>query len=165
MANIISGKDETHFDPNGTLTHAEAMTLMAKVHAIHYNQTYELYNNSYSGNHWAGSIREYCKDNKLPYPSDKELDTPISREKMGLYFRKALPDTCYETPGFVNKITNESKFSEIKSYSHIQDLYKAGIMVGDENGFRLQDSITRAEAAAIIHRVADIYVRVDVASR
>lgn len=165
-ANIISGKDDTHFDPNGTLTHAEAMTLMAKVHAIHHTgYPGEIFNYSFSGNHWAGSIREYCKDNKLPYPSDKELDTPISREKMGLYFRKALPDSCYNTPGFENVITNASKFKEIKSYPHIQDLYKSGIIVGDENGFRLQDSITRAEAAAIIHRVADIYVRVDVASR
>ena len=158
---IINGIGNGKFNPDGTLTHAEAMTLMAKVHAIYNGKVDEL--NSYmtnsKGSHWADGVYDYCKANGLSGAINKsKFDEKISRGTMATYFRKALPTAAY-TSGHQNDL---SLAPEAPPSSDVRDLFKAGIMIGDGGGFRFYDSITRAEAAAIIHRVANPDVRVKV---
>ena len=156
---IINGIGNNQFNPDGTLTHAEAMTLMAKVHAIYqYGNADIISEYRATSDHWASSIYNYCVDHNLPTPNESEFDTNISRGTMARYFRQSLPTAAFNT-GVQNDL---SLAPEETNNQMVQDLFKAGIMVGDNYGFRLSDSITRAEAAAIIHRVANPDVRVQV---
>ena len=156
---IINGIGNGQFNPDGTLTHAEAMTLMAKVNAIYLYGNPDIINEyQKTGNHWASGIYSYCLDHNLPTPSESEFDTNITRGTMARYFRQSLPSAAFDT-GISNDL---SLMPEQTNNSVVQDLFRAGILVGDSHGFRLGDSITRAEAAAIIHRVANPDVRVKV---
>lgn len=156
---IINGIGNGQFNPDGTLTHAEAMTLMAKVHAIYLYGNPDVINDyTPSNDHWASGIYSYCLDHNLPTPSESEFDTNITRGTMARYFRQSLPSAAFDT-GISNDL---SLMPEQTNNSVVQDLFRAGILVGDSHGFRLGDSITRAEAAAIIHRVANPNVRVQV---
>lgn len=156
---IINGIGNGQFNPNGTLTHAEAMTLMAKVHAIYlYGNSNIINEYQKTDDHWASGIHSYCLDHKLPTPNVSDFDTNITRGTMARYFRNSLPSKAFDT-GISNDL---SLMPEQTNNSVVQDLFRAGILVGDSHGFRLGDSITRAEAAAIIHRVANPDVRVKV---
>ena len=156
---IINGIGDNQFNPDGTLTHAEAMTLMAKVHAIYLYGNPDIINEyQKTDDHWASGIHSYCLDHKLPTPKESDFDTNISRGTMARYFRQSLPSAAFKT-GVQNDL---SLAPEQTNNQMVQDLFRAGIMVGDNSGFRLEDSITRAEAAAIIHRVANPDVRVKV---
>ncbi len=154
---IINGIGNNQFNPKGTLTHAEAMTLMAKVHAIYLYGNSDIINEYQKiDSHWASGIHSYCLDHRLPTPSVSDFDTNISRGTMARYFRNSLPSKAFE------EINDLSLAPEETTNTVVQDLFKAGILIGDHSGFRLDDSITRAEAAAIIHRVANPNVRVRV---
>lgn len=156
---IINGIGNNQFNPNGTLTHAEAMTLMAKVHAIYQYGNPDVINDySPTSDHWASGIYAYCQDHSLPTPKESDFDTNISRGTMARYFRQSLPSAAFKT-GVQNDL---SLMPEQTNNQMVQDLFRAGILIGDNSGFRLEDSITRAEAAAIIHRVANPDVRVKV---
>lgn len=156
---IINGIGNGQFNPNGTLTHAEAMTLMAKVHAIYLYGNPNIINEyQKTDDHWASGIHSYCLDHRLPTPNVSDFDTNITRGTMARYFRNSLPSKAFDT-GISNDL---SLMPEQTNNSVVQDLFRAGILVGDSHGFRLGDSITRAEAAAIIHRVANPDVRVKV---
>lgn len=156
---IINGIGNNQFNPSGTLTHAEAMTLMAKVHAIYlYGNSAIISDYRQTSNHWASGIHSYCLDHRLPVPTEAEFNTNIKRGTMAQYFRNSLPGIAFES-GVQNAL---ELMPEQTTDTVVQDLFKAGIMIGDETGFRLDDSITRAEAAAIIHRVANPDVRVAV---
>ena len=156
---IINGIGNNQFNPNGTLTHAAAMTLMAKVHAIYLYGNSDIINEyQKTDDHWASGIHSYCLDHRLPTPTEAEFDTNISRGTMARYFRNSLPSKAFDT-GISNDL---SLMPEQTTNTIVQDLFRAGILIGDNNGFRLEDSITRAEAAAIIHRVANPDVRVKV---
>ncbi len=156
---IINGIGNNQFNPNGTLTHAEAMTLMAKVHAIYLYGNSDIINEyRKTDDHWVSGIHSYCLDHRLPTPTEAEFDTNISRGTMARYFRNSLPSKAFDT-GISNDL---SLMPEQTTNTIVQDLFRAGILIGDNNGFRLEDSITRAEAAAIIHRVANPDVRVEV---
>lgn len=158
-AGIIDGIGNGQFNPDGTLTHAEAMTLMAKVHAIYlYGNSNIINEYQKTDDHWASGIHSYCLDHKLPTPNVSDFDTNITRGTMARYFRNSLPSKAFDT-GISNDL---SLMPEQTTNTIVQDLFKSGIMVGDHSGFRLDDSITRAEAAAIIHRVANPDVRVKV---
>ena len=154
---IINGIGNNQFNPNGTLTHAEAMTLMAKVHAIYQYGNPDVINDySPTSDHWASGIYAYCQDHSLPTPKESDFDTNISRGTMARYFRQSLPSAAFKT-GVQNDL---SLMPEQTNNQMVQDLFRAGILIGDNSGFRLEDSITRAEAAAIIHRVANPDVRI-----
>lgn len=66
---------------------------------------------------------------------------------MAKIFASALPTSEYE------QINDTSLMPEKSVPSYVEKLFKAGIMIGDSEGFRLNDSITRAETACIINRV------------
>ncbi len=157
---IINGVGNNQFNPYGTLTHAEAMTLMAKTNAIYRGKEDELAKAqaSSTANHWAFGLVNFCKENALPYPDETEFDTPVTRSTMAHYFYNSIPKLAFNT-GISNHLDD---MPEETTNITVQNLFKAGILVGDDSGFRLEDSITRAETAAIIQRVANPNARIEI---
>lgn len=157
---IIKGKGNGMFEPGNNLTIAEAMTLAAKVNAVYYDRMDIL--NSYteqfsgSGIHWAFGIGQYCADYGLLFPWVCEFDDECSRYLMGIFFFHALPEENFTAMNDVAKLPEALTQDEYE----IEALFKAGVMIGDQSGFRLDSSVTRAEAAALIYRVANPEARI-----
>lgn len=160
-AGIIHGVGNGQFNPDGNLTEAEAMTLMANVYAI-YNADTDLlaqYRANNQGGHWASGIKAYCEYRGLATPFEAEFDTNCTRGKMVFYFARSM-DAIVFTPINDKKAAPENL--DLLGNKDVELLFTSGILVGDEGGFRLESSITRAETAAIIHRVANLKARVTV---
>ncbi len=160
-AGIMTGVGNNRFNPNGDLTHAEAMVLMAKVHAIYHGDVENL--NIALGNqgkHWATGVREYCVKKYLPVPKPEEFDEPITRRKMAKYFRNAVPAESFQ------KINNSGNLSVVQGYDlDLVAMYECGVIIGNEGNLREDDLITRAETASVIRRVADVNARVRTQSK
>lgn len=158
---IINGVGDGKFMPNSNLTYADALTLAAKVHAIYYDEMDELtkYQNKKKSGHWALGTLEYCAKKKLQTVAESGLDKKIDRSTMVSFFYSAVPKSVFTA------INDEKDMPGTKYYDAQKTLFKAGVFVGDSDGLRLSDYITRAEAAAIIHRVAKPEERVKVEPR
>lgn len=142
---LIDGKGDGIFDPQGTLTVAEAIKLAASARAMYDDELDSLSVNLGNG-HWADNYVSYAKSKGI-VNGVSDLDKVITRDEMAKIFASALPTSEYE------QINDTSLMPEKSVPSYVEKLFKAGIMIGDSEGFRLNDSITRAETACIINRV------------
>lgn len=158
---IINGVGDGKFLPNNNLTYADALTLMAKVHAIYYGEMDDLakYQNRKKSGHWVLGTVEYCNKKRLPTVDETAFDKKIDRSTMVSFFYRAVPESVFTA------INDEKDMPGTKYYDAQKTLFKAGVFVGDSDGLRLSDYITRAEGAAIIHRVAKPEERVKVEPR
>lgn len=160
---LFKGNDDGTFNPEGHLTYAEAVALAARVHATYYDNKQELddFNNRPVTNHWADNTIAYA--DKYGITSTVKgittLDAPCTRQQMADLFVSAI--VPYEVnhdsmfiSGVFTQINDMSKAPEQTNSPSIQILFKAGILVGDAGGFRPTSSITRAETACILNRVA-----------
>ena len=152
---IVEGDDYGNFNPDANLSYGEAITLAARVNAIYHNRQAELEKTAEaqkaSSKHWATGYEDYAYSNGILEPSyeERSLDMPCSRYIMAQLFANALPDSEYTA---INDWSLSPDTAEKNSY--VKKLFTAGIMIGDSEGFRGNDSITRAETACIVNRVA-----------
>lgn len=147
---IIQGKGNNLFDPDGTLTVAQAITLAAKTRAYHNDETIPVVE---GGSWYSGSVA-YAKAQGIISGSEfSNYDSSATRGEMAYLFARALPDSEYKA---INSITELPDVTGATKYStEIFKLYYAGIVAGsDKYGTYEPDSqITRAQATAILNRV------------
>ncbi len=147
---LMNGKGDDIFAPTGNVTVAEAITMASRAAAIYYGEEipsadgewYKMYVDY-------GMSKGFVKEGQFD-----SLTRPAKRYEVATLFENAMPDGYYVAKNNVDSIPD---VSESKPY--LQDLltlYKAGIVMGSDayGNFKPEDNITRAEAAAIINRVA-----------
>lgn len=150
---IMNGYTDGTFHPIGNITLSEAIKMAAVVHATCNNQTI-----SYSasdGGKWYDAYLNYCVKNRIVSSDEySSLDAYATRAQIAHIFAKATSDFAVINDIDYDYIPDVSERSEYAD--EILALYRAGILTGDERtrAFRPSDTITRAEAAAIISRVA-----------
>lgn len=150
---IMNGYTDGTFHPIGNITLSEAIKMAAVVHATCNNQRISF--SASDDGKWYDAYLNYCVKNRIVSSGEySSLDAYATRAQIAHIFAKA-------TSGFavVNDIDYDyiPDVSERSEYAdEILALYRAGILTGDERtrAFRPSDTITRAEAAAIISRVA-----------
>lgn len=148
---IIQGKGNNLFDPNGTLTAAQAITLAAKTRAYYNHETIPVA----EGGSWYSGAVAYAKAQGILTGNEfRSYDANATRSEMAYLFARALPDREYEPLNNITELPDVSAGTEYRT--EIFKLYNAGIVTGsDQYGtYNAGSSITRAEAAAIINRVA-----------
>lgn len=156
--NIISGVSDTEFDPNGTLTLGQVLKMATAERCI-YEKGSNTIKPTGTYSHWAepyGSFANYWGIVN-GVPAIEDYDKIVTREEMAEIFANVYPD---QTTFSANRINDFSEAPEQDVSDTIKMLYEAGVLVGDDNGFRLDESVTRAEAVSIINRVRDTKVRV-----
>lgn len=145
---IIQGNPDGTFNPNGNLSVAEALTLASRVNAIFYQRTEDLNRDSQSNVHWADGILNYAEKNgNVSEGYSGNLDNVCTRVQMADMFAKSVSADSF------TEINNMELAPAETASESIATLFKAGVLVGDSNGFRENGSVTRAESAAIINRV------------
>jgi hypothetical protein len=147
---LMQGKG-ARFDPNVGVTLAEAITMAARVNNIYSGGDWVFHQSS----PWYYSYLEYAVHKDIVgFETFKDLARPATRAEMAYIFARALTEVEF-TP--INSIETLPDVTTDTPYqSEIFRLYKAGILTGNDayGTFGPSDSITRAQAAAIITRIA-----------
>ena len=150
---IMNGYTDSTFHPIGNITLSEAIKMAAVVHATCNNQTISF--SASDGGKWYDAYLNYCVKNRIVSSDEySSLDAYATRAQIAHIFAKATSDFAVVNDIDYDYIPDVSERSEYAD--EILALYRAGILTGDERtrAFRPSDTITRAEAAAIISRVA-----------
>ena len=153
---LIDGVNATHFEPDGSLTVAQAIKLAAALHQRIENGTVTLKN----GSPWYRSYLEYAvehgviEESYLGY-SAAALNAPVQRAEFAhILYGAAKPYAA------INEI-GANALPDVKTGDRYADeiyaLYRAGVLNGsDRSGtFYPTSLIRRSEAAAILIRVFD----------
>ncbi len=144
---IIVGIGNNQFNPQGTLTVAQAIKISACIHANFYEKEIPPYDNA---THWADSYYVYAMENSIIKETDfamADFDNPISRDRLFYIFANALPDSEYIA------INEKENAPEKAMPDYVEKLFCAGIIRGNENGFALESNITRADTVVLITRL------------
>lgn len=133
----VKGYEDGSFKPDGTVTRAEFAKMMG-TGTIKWDEPYS----DVPSGHWA---YDYVMTSEIPAATENtfEPDTAILRDD-AIYalWERYGSKTVKDMPGFVTKQGSAAAWA-----------YSYGIMTGDDGiDLRLSDTITRAEAAALIVR-------------
>ena len=143
---IINGIGNNEFNPQGILTVAQAVKISACINANFYEKDIP-YNTS---THWADCYYDYALENGIIKDTDfnkADFDSAITRDRLFYIFANTLPDSEYI------EINEKELASEKDMLDYIEKLFCAGIIVGNENGFELEENITRADCSILISRM------------
>ncbi|MDE6107361.1 MAG: S-layer homology domain-containing protein, partial [Oscillospiraceae bacterium] len=145
---LMNGRGKSEFAPNGTLTVAESITLAVRIHAKYYGKTIP----SYDGGAWYDGYVSYALQNGIY--ADGPYDIPATREVFARILAAALPEKELWDNGSSVSFADED---QIRYRSSVELLCQAGVINGTKRGgqtfFDPNDTITRAQAAAIITRM------------
>lgn len=148
---LMVGTSETSFNPMGTVTVAEAITMAARARNSYEGGSNEDFTAS---SVWYQTYVDYAVKKNIIKDGDFDNYTRVAtRAEMAYIFAHALPDSGMKAINNVKTLPDVD--SSTKYSKEIFKLYNAGIITGsDAKGTFLPDNpITRSEAAAIITRV------------
>ncbi len=146
---LINGSGEGIFNPKGQLTLAEAITMAVNVCAKYYGDNF-----TPGGSPWYTNAVTYAEEvNIISSGMYSDFNKPATRSDVARMFANSLNGSDL---GRINRIAWIPDVNPATPYwEYIYVLYNAGVLAGDASGnFRPDDTITRAEAAAILNRVA-----------
>jgi len=154
---FLRGRSNDMFDPHGLLTFGEAVTLAARLSSIYQTGKadfpastpfYEVY-------------AEYALQHGI-IESHGDYGAPATRAQFAAIMHKALPTEAFPTinqiPGFgIPDVPTGTGISEA-----VYALYRAGVLTGSDDfgTFFATSNISRAEASAVVVRLADPGARV-----
>lgn len=149
---LMNGTGANSFSPGNNMTLAEAVTLAARIHSLYHNGAESF--TRYDGGSWYDPYVDYARANKI-IDVNYDYSRPATREEFVHILARALPETELAC------INEHAVFDDHQSVVYISDvelLSKAGIINGiPEAGvicFKPNNTITRAEVAAVVARMA-----------
>lgn len=147
---LMNGMEPGKFIPTYQVTGAQAVTLAARLRKLYLtgDGTFA------ASNPWYQSYADYVISQKIITSLPKNMNASLTRQEFVAILANAFPDSALPA---VNTIADGAIPDVYRSDTAIYKLYRAGILVGsDEAGtFRPNDPITRAEASAVLVRMAD----------
>ena len=163
---ILNGMSSDRFLPEGNLRINEAVKIACMVHSI-YHGNQDAVRDLPVGKDWAKPYFAYAMENGiLPEEGIGEETAYATRAQMAYLFAHCLPEEGLERINPVASISDVASYElgVIDGGEEILALYRAGVLNGDPetHAFRPQDTITRAETAAIVTRLARPEERVKV---
>ncbi len=148
---LIEGKGGSKFDPQGSISVAEALTIAARVNKIYYGEGPEI---EQTGSNWYDGAVYYAISRRIIYGDEfRVLTRPASRAELAYIFANALPDSEYKQKNNISRLPDVNSET---NYSHeIFKLYNAGILTGQDRNltFNPDANISRAEVATIVTRL------------
>ena len=148
---FMKGTTPKQFSPTGALTVAEAIVMADRLHEIYTTGQSTLTN----GEPWYQTYVDYALENGIVQAGDfTSYTAKATRGQMAYLFSRALPASVLPSINNVQTlpdVTGSTKYSQ-----EIFSLYNAGVLTGSDvfGTFKPNDNIIRAEAAAILTRVA-----------
>ncbi len=148
---LMKGYSANIFAPQGTFTVAEAIAAACRIHSIYYTGT----SNFVQGSPWYQVYVNYALNNGIIRSGDfVNYTANCSRAQMAYIFSNCLPAAEFGAVKSVKYLPDVNVNTPY--YNSIMALYNAGILTGNDAAgtFKPYNSITRAEVATIITRLA-----------
>lgn len=151
----MAGMGNGTFAPQGKLTIAQAIKMACVVHNISSGGDGAFT----QGTPWYQVYVDYAKEHAIIDESFSDYNKPATRAEVAYIFAHSLSKDAFP------EIDVCDSLPDVKADDTYADsvfrLYRAGILTGyEDGGFHPDESITRAEAAAIIKRLTDMTERV-----
>lgn len=148
---LMQGKDTTHFDPEGNITVAEAITIAARMHALYHTGEASFS----SGSPWYQPYVDYAKEHDLLPTSYPSYNPAATRVQFAQILSRALPDTELAAQNDIPDGSIPDILVSSEAAPDIYLLYRAGVMTGSDSqgSFLPAANIRRCEVAAIISRM------------
>lgn len=153
---LVKGMSATEFSPYGDVTVAEAVTMAARIHKIYTSGTEDFSSN---GGMWYQVYLDYAYENgvisRAYYNSD--VSQKATRAQFAEIFASAMDDKgLYPISTVADNAIPDVKMTATYA-NDVYKLYRAGILAGNDTlgTFSPNTYITRAEASAILARMAD----------
>ena len=154
---LVKGMSTTEFSPYGDVTVAEAITMAARIHRIYTSGIEDFASN---GGMWYQVYLDYAYENgvisRAYYNSD--VSQKATRAQFAEIFANAMDDIgLYPISTVADNAIPDVKMTATYA-NDVYKLYRAGILAGNDTlgTFSPNTYITRAEASAILARMADI---------
>lgn len=151
---IMNGTSDTTFEPEGTLTTAEGVTIAARIHATLANAAIPA-----SDGEWYEQYVSYAKANGFLAPEGFDnYDRNITRSEIATL----LADVCGDL-AVINEVNAIPDVPASAPYAaKVLKLYKAGILTGNDGfgTFAPDSDLKRSEISAMAVRIADSTKRV-----
>lgn len=148
---ILQGVGGSRFDPNGTLTLAQAVTMATRTDAALRGVTIGA-----SQGAWYQPYVDYAASRGISAQGEFgwNYNAACSRLTMAKLFARVFPA---KTQCTLNQVTCLPDLAFNESNKDVFFLYQQGVLTGSDKygSFHPQESITRAEAAAILNRELD----------
>lgn len=152
---IMNGNSATTFNPNGTLTVAEGITIASRI----YETLNAKPNTEQNGVNWYDKYVQYAISNGFMTADQFDnYDRKIKRYEIA----ELLADVCGEL-SVINTVEKVPDIpSELPFAEKVLKLYKAGILTGNDDygTFAAQSNLLRSEISAMAVRIADSSKRV-----
>ncbi len=148
---LMNGVGENAFLPQGNVTVAEAVTMAARANAAYTGKTIA---DTASANWYDKYVSYAVSEGIVEKDYFDSYDRAAKRYEVAKLFANAMPDGYFTAVNQVKDIHDVPDSREYKD--ELLTLYNAGVVMGSDiyGTFNPEYSITRAEAAAIINRVA-----------
>ena len=157
---LMVGKGDGIFDPSGSVTVAEILSVAARLHAV-----YHTGGDAFApSDPWYAGYAAYCAENGIVSSLPEDLNAPAARGLVAGILGAALPETEYEAINSVADGSIPDVAADDVCGPAVYRLYRAGIVVGnDEKGtFTPYSDVKRCEVAAILTRIVDKSLRLRV---
>ena len=133
------------------------MKIACVIHALYTGQADPLQPGT--GKHWADPYLAYAEANGILQKDEfTNYDRPATRSEMAHIFAKSLPEDGLEKINTIFSIEYVDRYDTfpVQYAADIFKLYRAGVLAGEPktHAFRPTSTITRAETAAIVARLA-----------
>lgn len=149
----MTGISKSTFDPNGTVTMAQAITVASRIHCQYYGNTIPSANGE-----WYSKYYQYAANNNilpLEVNDSTDITKPANRAFIAYVFSKAIDGADLPAINTAASIPDYNSIPE--DYKEpVQFMYQGGIITGQEgNYFNPNGLATRAQMSVIIMRLLE----------
>lgn len=162
---LLGAKSDGHFQPDGTLSVAEAMQIAATTHARCTGNTARLQTTE----PWQQTYYDYmARYTGLDMAEWQDASRPIRRNEFACLLVNSLPGNTWAHYRFTlndgsfpdMRVQNGDNWDQLPCFNEVEALYHAGVCDRYADGkFHPERNITRAEAAVMIARAIDPALR------
>ena len=155
---FLRGKSENVFDPGGLLTLGETVTLAARLRSIYFTGNADFAEST----PYYAAYTEYALLHGIIGGHD-DYGAPVTRARFAELMHNALPPEAFPAKNVISDYGINDVAPDTAAGAAVYVLYRAGILAGsDRYGTFFEGSnITRAEACAVLVRIADPNKRVN----
>ena len=158
---LVSGDGSGKFYPYDLISRAEVISIAARVHSAYVKDKRSFV--ATESEAWYMPYVAYAIESKIITAADFDADytVPASRREVAYIYANSLPYTEFRNINItIDRLPDVDDTDDY--YNQIIMLYRAGVVAGkDETGkFSPKEYISRAEATAILNRVADASQRI-----
>lgn len=153
---LVSGTSTSTYTPNGSITIAETLTLACRLHSIYFDDGYVFE----ASTPWYQCYVDYAKENGIHCP-DSNYTKTATRTEFVYILSSSIPQSAFTSINDVVEIPDIS--SSNYAFESILMFYNAGILAGSDKygSFKPETSITRSEVSAIISRITNPDLRMN----